>query len=75
MDTDAISGFCCVMENFFPPEDIRERVSPFAGYRIMIPGIHYDAIKAYESVQKVKEIADIVIPNHEPELMDMEIIP
>jgi N-acyl homoserine lactone hydrolase len=79
VDTEAgkavISGFCCVKENFFPADDIRERVSPFAGYPIMIPGIHYDAIKAYESVQKVKDIADIIIPNHEPELMDMEIIP
>jgi N-acyl homoserine lactone hydrolase len=79
VDTEAgkavISGFCCVKENFFPPRDIQERVSPFAGYPIMIPGIHYDAIKAYESVQKIKEIADIVIPNHEPALMDVEIIP
>ena len=79
VDTEAgkavISGFCCVKENFFPPDDIHERVSPFAGYPVMIPGIHYDAIKAYESVQKVKEIADIIIPNHEPDLMDVELIP
>jgi N-acyl homoserine lactone hydrolase len=79
VDTEAgkavISGFCCVKENFFPPDDIHERVSPFVGYQVMIPGIHYDAIKAYESVQKVKEIADIIIPNHEPDLMDVEIIP
>ena len=70
-----ITGFCCIKENFFPPEDIRERVSPFAGYPIMIPGIHFNAAQAYESVQKIKELADVVIPNHEPELMDIETIP
>jgi glyoxylase-like metal-dependent hydrolase (beta-lactamase superfamily II) len=70
-----ITGFCCIKENFFPPEDIREKVSPFAGYPIMLPGIHYDAIKAYESVRKVKEMADIIIANHEPELMHTDIIP
>jgi N-acyl homoserine lactone hydrolase len=70
-----ISGFCCIAENFFPAEDIRERVSPFAGYPVMIPGINYNALEAYESVLRVKETADIIIPNHEPSLMDIETIP
>ena len=41
----------------------------------MIPGIHFNAISAYESILKIKEIADIVIPMHEPELMNIETIP
>lgn len=70
-----ITGFCCIMENFFPPEDIRERVSPFAGYPIIVPGIHFNAIHAYESLSNIKDLADIVIPMHEPALMDVEVIP
>jgi N-acyl homoserine lactone hydrolase len=79
VDTEAgkavITGFCCIEENFFPAEDIKERVSPFAGYPVIIPGIHYDALRAYESVLQIKELADIVIPMHEPELMGIETIP
>jgi len=70
-----IAGFCCIKENFFPSEDIQERVSPFAGYPIIVPGIHFDVMQAYESVLKVKELADIVLPLHEPEIMNMEVIP
>ena len=75
METEAgravIAGFCCIKENFFPSEDIQERVSPFAGYPIIVPGIHFDVMQAYESVLKVKELADIVLPLHEPEIMNM----
>jgi glyoxylase-like metal-dependent hydrolase (beta-lactamase superfamily II) len=70
-----ITGFCCIKENFFPGEDIRDRVSPFAGYPVIAPGIHYDLISAYESVLKIKDHADIVIPMHEPELMEVRSIP
>ena len=70
-----ISGFCCIKENFFPPEDIQERVSPFSGYPVMIPGIHYDVVQAYTSLKKIKDLADIILPLHEPELMEVEVIP
>ena len=70
-----IAGFCCVKENFFPSGDIQQRVSPFAGSPIIIPGIHFDAALAYESILKVKELADIVLPLHEPEILHMESIP
>jgi glyoxylase-like metal-dependent hydrolase (beta-lactamase superfamily II) len=79
IDTEAgravITGFCCIKENFFPAEDIKETVSPFAGYPVIIPGIQFNAVSAYESILKIKEIADIVIPMHEPELMNVESIP
>ena len=70
-----ITGFCCIKENFFPSEDIQQRVSHFAGYPIIIPGIHFDAARAYESMLKVKQLADIVLPLHEPEILHMESIP
>lgn len=70
-----IAGFCCIKENFFPSENIQERISPFAGYPIIAPGIHFDVVQAYESVLKVKKLADIVLPLHEPEIMNIEGIP
>ena len=51
--TAIITGFCCNQENF-PP------VGP-----VVTPGVHTDAIQAYESAQRVKEMADIIIPVHD----------
>lgn len=70
-----ISGFCSIRENFFPPADVKMTVSPLATYPIIAPGIHTDAIQAYESVLRVKEIADIIIPMHDPDLAEVEHIP
>ncbi|MFC1887045.1 N-acyl homoserine lactonase family protein [Thermodesulfobacteriota bacterium] len=70
-----IPGFCCIMENFTPPEDIAVSVSPFATYPVISPGIHSDLFQAYDSTLKVKEIADIIIPMHDPELAVREQIP
>jgi glyoxylase-like metal-dependent hydrolase (beta-lactamase superfamily II) len=47
-----ITGFCCNEKNF-----------PEKGTAVC-PGVHTDAIKAYDSAQKIKKIADILIPLH-----------
>jgi N-acyl homoserine lactone hydrolase len=67
-----ISGFCSIMENFTPPEDVKTKISPFASYPVIAPGIHRDLFQAYESVVKVKQIADIIIPLHEPDMALLE---
>lgn len=48
-----ITGFCCNEKNF-----------PEKGPAIC-PGVHIDAIKAYNSAQKIKNLADILIPLHD----------
>lgn len=48
-----ITGFCCNDKNF-----------PNTGPAIA-PGVHIDAIEAYDSAQKVKAMADILIPLHD----------
>jgi len=59
-----ITGFCCIQENFMPQlnqawkTDIVPDVIP--------PGIHTDMLQAYESTMRVKELADILIPIHDP---------
>jgi N-acyl homoserine lactone hydrolase len=47
----AVSGFCCVAENF-------DRNN------LAIPGIHEDVRQAYDSMQKLLGLADIIFPNH-----------
>jgi glyoxylase-like metal-dependent hydrolase (beta-lactamase superfamily II) len=54
--TAVITGFCCNGNNF-----------PSVGPAVT-PGVHIDAIEAYESAQGVKEMADILIPIHEVEI-------
>jgi len=62
--TAVITGFCCIKENFI------EGVWP-----VTPPGIHANAVQAYDSMLKVKEIADIIIPLHEPTFAKKEVIP
>jgi len=70
-----ISGFCSIMENFNPPEDVKTKVSPFASYPVIAPGIHTDLFQAYESVLRVKQVADIIIPLHDPDMAERDHIP
>lgn len=48
-----ITGFCCNDKNF-----------PTTGPAIT-PGVHINVMEAYDSVQKIKEMADILIPLHD----------
>jgi len=59
-----ITGFCCVKENFV------EGVWP-----VTPPGIHVNATQAYDSMLKIKEIADIIIQLHEPTFVEKEAVP
>lgn len=48
-----ITGFCCNKENF-----------PANGPAVC-PGVHLDAVAAWESIQKVKQTDSIIVPMHE----------
>ena len=54
--TAIITGFCCNGDNF-------PRVGP-----AVTPGVHINAIEAYESVQRIKDMAHILIPIHDVEV-------
>jgi glyoxylase-like metal-dependent hydrolase (beta-lactamase superfamily II) len=62
-----ISGFCCVEANFHPPMDLDMAVLP--------TGIVLDTIESYESVLKVKGLADILIPVHSDAFIEVDSIP
>jgi N-acyl homoserine lactone hydrolase len=65
-----ISGFCTIRENFFP-----EKTHPFIGAPVILPGIFMDGVKAYESILKVKQKADIILPLHDPGILSLKEIP
>lgn len=58
-----ITGFCCNAANF--PKD-----GP-----IVASGVHTDAIAAYDSAEKIREMADIIIPLHDLSIGAHERIP
>jgi len=58
-----ITGFCCNEKNF-----------PAKGPAIC-PGVHIDAIKGYDSAQKIKNMADIIIPIHDLSIGRLKQIP
>jgi len=64
-----ITGLCCIQENFQPSEEIR-KVMP-----VIVPGVHLDVIKSYDSMIRIKEIADIIIENHDPRFANVSKIP
>ena len=42
---------------------------------MIVPGIHLDAVKAYESMERVKKLADIIVPIHDVENLEIQGIP
>lgn len=70
--TAIITGFCCISETFEVSPETRE-LNP--GWLVYTPGIHTDALAAFDSALKVKGLADILVPNHALDLGEIETIP
>ncbi len=68
--TAAISGFCTIMENFYPPRSVTAMEM-----EVIPPGTHVNAYEAYDQVKRVKETADIILPLHEPRFASIDTIP
>jgi glyoxylase-like metal-dependent hydrolase (beta-lactamase superfamily II) len=68
--TAAITGFCVIMENFYPPKQIKAMEM-----EVIPPGTHVNVYEAYDIVLKVKGMADILLPLHEPAFASKETIP
>ncbi len=66
----AITGFCVIDENFYPPKEIRAMEMD-----VIPPGTHVSTYEAYDIMIKVKEKADLIIPLHEPRFAGIETLP
>lgn len=59
--TAAITGFCVINENLFPPPEITGMEM-----EVIPPGTHVNAYEAYDILTRIKSEADILLPLHEP---------
>lgn len=78
--TAIISGFCCTMDTFVMPKKISGyTVKGVDQLEIMwpvrTPGIHVDPLQAFDSALRVKGLADIIIPQHDPMFEKIKRIP
>jgi glyoxylase-like metal-dependent hydrolase (beta-lactamase superfamily II) len=64
-----ITGFCATNANYEVPEEVKG-IMP-----VVTPGIHLNAVDAFESALYIKGLADILIPIHEPSFMNVKSIP
>lgn len=67
--TAVISGICIIKENLFPPEKMRTK------WPVLTPGVHCSSLEAFDSLLKVKNLGEIVIPQHDIEYAQMKHIP
>lgn len=69
--TAIITGFCSLKENFESPD------SPIGKLSIPVtpPHLHTNVLDAYDSVLRVKEMADIILPLHDPEFLHRSTVP
>lgn len=64
-----ISGFCSVNENFPPSKNNKDALA-------VVPiGTHTDLFASYDSALIIKEMADILIPQHDPSFLNRKQIP
>jgi len=68
-----ITGFCCLKENFRPPEGVSEEIKEITP--IVAPGIHLNAVDGFESLLRLKGLADIVLACHDPSFLTPQTIP
>ena len=65
-----ITGFCVIAENFDPPREIKAMEMA-----VIPPGTHVNAYEAYDILLRIKEMADILLPLHEPRFAAVKDIP
>ena len=67
--TAIISGLCTIRDNFQPTFLINKSMP------VTYPGIRTNTFDAYDSLVRIKKMADIIVPNHDPEFLHVETIP
>jgi hypothetical protein len=73
--TVVITGFCCLQENFEPEMGPKSVYVTDITPEVIPPGIHTDMLQAYESMIRVKTMADMIVPFHDPVMAAKKQIP
>ena len=66
----AITGFCVIDENMHPPQSVKAMEM-----EVIPPGTNINPYLAYDQMVRVKDLADIILPLHEPRFAGMSTIP
>ncbi len=64
-----ITGCCTIDQNYFPPKEITAMEM-----EVIPPGTHVNAYESYDILMKLKAMADILIPLHEPRFAAIDTI-
>lgn len=64
--TAIIPGFCCTSHTFQEPAKVLPAGHPFARWEVFTQAIATDISQSYNSVLRVKSMADIILPCHGP---------
>ncbi len=64
-----ITGFCTIDQNFYPPKAIRAMEM-----EVIPPGTHVNVYEAYDILLKVRDMADVLIPLHEPRFAGLDTV-
>ena len=78
--TAIITGFCSTWDNFVMPKEVTGYVYKDLDeletrWPVRAPGLHVNSCEAFDSALRVKGLADILIPNHDPMWQNVEKIP
>lgn len=65
----AVIPALCYLDNFEQSEEMKNR-----GWEVTPPSIHHDSSEAYDSLIKIKNRADIILPLHDPIFITKETI-
>lgn len=65
-----ITGCCTTMENYYPPASITGKEM-----EVIPPGTLIDAYQAYDTLLKLKYMADILLPIHDSQFVTVDTIP
>ena len=65
-----ITGFCVIAENFDPPIAVKAMEM-----EVIPPGTVVNTFEAYDVMLKIRDMADILLPLHEPQFAAVESIP
>ena len=67
--TAVIAGLCSILENYDPPP-----LPDGTRLAAIAPAIHSHPFQAYDSILRIKELADIILPIHEPSFLNGKVI-
>jgi N-acyl homoserine lactone hydrolase len=67
--TAIVTGLCTIRENFEPPSPLAKTMP------VITPGMHTNALEAYDSAVRIKEAGSIILALHEPEFQQRSSVP